>query len=208
MRLTAIATAAIATISGLLLAAGPAPAQAGGVVVPPAGKCPDDGAAQVFARWWDRSPYVLVGDGGFENGAEGWTLSPGATVVAGNEPWKVRSPDDSRALALEPRAHATSPPVCVGLGHPTARFFARNTGSPLGLLVVQVVFRTSVGSLALPVGVVLNPSRSWSPTLPMPVLANLLTLLDGSTTVAFRFTAVGPHSSWQIDDVYVDPWRK
>jgi hypothetical protein len=206
MRLTAILTAAIVAISGLLLAAGPAQAQ--GVLVPPAGKCPTAGASQVFARWKDRANYVLVGDGGFENGAAGWTRSPGATVVAANEPWKVRSPGDRRALALAPGAHATSPPVCVGLGHPTARFFARNTGSPLGLLAVQVVFRTRLGTLALPVGVVLNPSRSWSPTLPMPVLVNLLTLLDGSTTVAFRFTAVGRHSSWQIDDVYVDPWRK
>ena len=206
MRLRVTATAAIATVGGLLLAAGPA--RADGVLVPRAGKCPDEGASRVFARWHDRAYYVLVGDGGFENGAAGWTRSPGATVVAANEPWKVRSPGDSRALALAPRAHATSPPVCVGLGHPTARFFARNTGSPLGLLVVQVVFRTPVGTLALPAGVVLNPSRSWSPTLPVLVIANLLTGLNGTTTVQFRFTAVGPRSSWQIDDVYVDPWRK
>lgn len=206
MRLTATAMAAIATIGGLLLAAGPA--QADGVLVPSAGKCPDAGASRAFARWHDRAYYVLVGDGGFENGAQGWTLSRGATVVAGNEPWSVRSPGDRRALALAPGAHATSPPVCVSLGHPTVRFFARNTGSPLGLLAVQVVVKTSIGTLALPTGVVLNPSRSWSPTLPLPVLVNLLTLLDGPTTVAFRFTALGRHSSWQIDDVYVDPWRK
>jgi hypothetical protein len=42
----------------------------------------------------------------------------------------------------------------------------------------------------------------------MPVLANLLTLLDGHTSVSFRFTAAGLGSSWEIDDVYVDPYVK
>ena len=48
---------------------------------------------------------------------------------------------------------------------------------------------------------------AWQPTLPFPVLASLLPLLPGSKTpVAFRFTPAGA-GSWQIDDVYVDPWR-
>jgi hypothetical protein len=39
------------------------------------------------------------------------------------------------------------------------------------------------------------------------VLASLLPLLPGQRTpVRFRFTPVGG-ASWQIDDVYVDPWR-
>ena len=199
-----LATALVAV--ALLLTAAPAHAD---VLVPPAGPCADDGAAQVFSRWHDRSWYVPVGDGGFENGATGWTRSAGATVVDGNEPWHVRSPDDRHALRLGRGARATSPPICIGLGRPTIRFFARNTGSRLGLLTVQVVFRTSLGlKLALPIGVTANLSRSWSPTLPMPVLVNLLTLLDGSTDVELRFTAVGPASSWEIDDVYLDPYRK
>jgi hypothetical protein len=47
----------------------------------------------------------------------------------------------------------------------------------------------------------------WQPTLPFPVLASLLPLLPGEMTpVQFRFTPVGG-GTWQIDDVYVDPWR-
>jgi hypothetical protein len=46
----------------------------------------------------------------------------------------------------------------------------------------------------------------WTPTLPLPVIANLLPLLPGDLTpVRFRFTPVG--GAWQIDDVYVDPYR-
>jgi hypothetical protein len=41
------------------------------------------------------------------------------------------------------------------------------------------------------------------------VLVSLLPLLPGSNTaVAFKFTPVGLGGSWQIDDVYVDPWNR
>jgi hypothetical protein len=39
----------------------------------------------------------------------------------------------------------------------------------------------------------------------MPIVVNLLPLLPGDhTAVAFRFSTAG---NWQIDDVYVDPYR-
>ena len=49
----------------------------------------------------------------------------------------------------------------------------------------------------------------WHPSLPGLVLADLLTLLDknGELAVAFRFRPVGLGAKWQIDDVYVDPFR-
>jgi hypothetical protein len=92
----------------------------------------------------------------------------------------------------------------VGLEHPTLRFFARNTGSALSTLRVDVRVETSLGLvLTLPLAVVVAGS-SWQPTLPMPVLVNLLPLLPGQyTPVAFRFTPLG--GNWRIDDVYVDP---
>jgi hypothetical protein len=40
------------------------------------------------------------------------------------------------------------------------------------------------------------------------MVANVLSLLGGNTdAVAFRFTPHGD-ATWQIDDVYVDPWSK
>jgi hypothetical protein len=97
--------------------------------------------------------------------------------------------------------------MCVGLGHPTMRFFARKaSGGLLSTLAVEVLFEGLGGTVkSLPIGVVLGGS-SWQPTLPFPVIANLLPLVPGQQTpVAFRFTALG--GTWQVDDVYVDPWR-
>jgi hypothetical protein len=90
------------------------------------------------------------------------------------------------------------------------RFFSKASGGLLSLsaLQVEVLFETSTGKIAaLPIGLAL-PTKSWQPTLPMLVVANLLPLLPGEqTAVAFRFTARGS-ASWRIDDVYVDPKRR
>jgi hypothetical protein len=202
-----IRTAALAT-AGLLLALAPSSAHAG-IVVPPAGECAPQTTTDAFAPWGDDAPYTRLVDGGFEDGATAWQLRR-AAVVEGNEPWYRHDADDRHALALAGGASAVSPPLCIGLGHPTLRFFARNTGSPLGLLSVEVLAKTSLGlTLPIPIGVVSRLRSSWAPTHRMLMLANLLTILPpGVTEVSFRFRAIGLHSSWVIDDVYVDPYAK
>jgi hypothetical protein len=150
--------------------------------------------------------YTLA-PGGRAESAAGWQLQGGATVVAGNEPWKVAGSGDRSALSLPNGSRATTGVMCVGIGHPTMRFFARRTtGGLLSLLKVEVLFEGLGGAVnSLPIGVVLA-GGSWQPTLPFPVIASLLPLLPGAQTpVAFRFTPVG--GSFQLDDVYVDPWR-
>jgi hypothetical protein len=199
--------AAIVLLTGLAIAASPAQAQAQ-ILVKPAYGCPAQTLERPFERWSDHRNYVLVGDGGFEAGASGWRTSR-ATVVAGSQPLSVRNPSDRRALRLSPGGRATSPEICVGLGHPSLRFFARNRGSRLGALAVEVVVTTWLGlRIGIPVGLVTNHRAEWSPTWPMPVVANLLTLTGGKTRIALRFTALGPLSTWEIDDVYVDPYSK
>jgi hypothetical protein len=55
---------------------------------------------------------------------------------------------------------------------------------------------------------VLPGGSSWQPTLPVPVVVNLLTLLPAAQTeVRFAFTPIGS-ATWQIDDFYVDPLRR
>ena len=62
---------------------------------------------------------------------------------------------DSRSLSLGASGVATSRPVCVGLEHPTLRFFARNSGLLTSTLTVEVLFETSLGAvLSVPIGVV------------------------------------------------------
>jgi hypothetical protein len=182
-----------------------APAHAG-VLVASAQGCEAKASSQVFLRWLDPLRYEQA-PGGAAESAKGWTLSGGAKVVAGNEPWRVGGSGAS-SLQLPRGSRATTGVMCVGIGHPVMRFFARRTsGWLLDSLKVEVLFEGAGGQVnSLPIGLVLA-GGSWQPTLPFPVLASLLPLLPGEQTpVAFRFTPVGS-GTWQVDDVYVDPWR-
>jgi hypothetical protein len=169
----------------------------------PARGCPGD-PSRPFLRWLDPAAYVLVPGGAFE-GPSGWTLAGGARVAPGNEPFRVRDPGDRASLALPAGATATTPPVCVGLLHPTLRFFA--AGARGARLRVEVLYRTLAGP-ASHVVATLPPRSRFAPTLPLPFLANVvgLTALEGATTeVRFRLTALG--GGVRVDDVYVDPWK-
>jgi hypothetical protein len=187
---------AVAALATLALAAGPAAAAAS------AEPCAPSSASKTFLPWLDVADYVPAPGGDLES-ADSWTLDGGADVVDGNEPFHVGDDSDAASLNLPAGGSAATAPMCVGLEHPTLRFFAkRESSSPLGLLRVDAVLGDD---LALPIGVVAS-GRSWSPTLPMPIVLNTLALDGGSTEVAFRFTPLGG-SAWSVDDVYVDPYR-
>jgi len=165
---------------------------------------------QPFLPWLDPAAYVLAPDGAFEQGGAGWKLSGGAKAVSGSETYGVHNPNDALSLSLPSGSTATTPSMCIGLDAPTARFFAVNTGSVLSTLRVEVIHRNLLGlTVTTPVGVVTGGS-SWQPTLPLPVLANVLSLnvvANRTTQVSFRFTPLGSSSGWKIDDLYVDPFK-
>lgn len=171
-----------------------------------------DEPSHPFLRWLDPLPYTLAPDGGFENGAEGWSLARGARVVSGNEPFYL-SGAGSRSLYLPAGSSATSPPMCVGLLLPVVRFVSSG-GGLLSHLQVEALYTDAGGrqrSVVLLPGAL--PSRSWQPTLPLLQLAGLLNTvsLNGLTTeMSFRFTPKGllGGSNWRMDDVYVDPWKR
>ena len=180
-------------------------ATAGGAAATPiAGlSCSGQSTSHPFTPWLDGLSYVLAPSGSLESTA-GWTLSGGAAQVAGNEPFHVNGNADGHSLLLPAGSSATSPSMCVTLLHPTLRFFARSSGSQAGLLVVDAVTTVLGKTVTTPAGVVLG-GGTWAPTLPLPFLDNLLSPLSGP--VSFRFTPVGA-ASWQIDDVYVDPFKQ
>jgi hypothetical protein len=159
---------------------------------------------QPFVAWGDLADYFLAPDGDFSDGATGWELA-GAEVVAENEPYYVHGGDTPAAVRLESGGTATSPTICVAQDDPTMRFFARSAGAPTGTLDVEVLYTDGLGApQSLPIGTVAGANAGeWTPSLPMPILANLYEM-----AVAFRFTAQGDGSSWLIDDVYIDPYRK
>jgi hypothetical protein len=202
-RVTLAAIAALAVTGAFA-----APANAG-ILTASADDCGDETLSKPFARFGDDANYKLVENGSFENGSGGWTLHGRARLVSGNEPWKVGGSSHGRSLSLPAGSTAISPVACVGLAEPTLRFFAKKNRAPLlgiSTLAVSVYVKTSLGiTVPVPVGVVLGNGQ-WKPTPPLLIVANLLPLLPGDRTpVAFQFTPV--LGDWQIDDVYVDPWR-
>jgi hypothetical protein len=176
-----------------------------GILVQSAPDCSPKPATQAFARWGDSAQYNLAPGGSFEAGTAAWSMSGKASIVSGNEPWKVAGAGHTRSLNLPPGASATSPTICVGLEHPTIRFFAKNNSALLSTLSVEVITETSLGlTVPVPVGVML-PSGQWKPSPKFLVVANLLPLLPGEhTPVRFRVTSIGT-GTWSVDDFYVDP---
>lgn len=168
-------------------------------------------AERPFLRWLDLTQYTLAPSGDFEGGrssdSSGWKLTSGAKVVSGNEPFKVHHPTDAQSLYIPAGGSATSPAFCIGLLHPTLRLFAVG-GNVTSMLKLEIVYQTAFGTITQPVTLILARG-TWGPTPPALILANVtgLLALDGLTSsVQLRFTALGS-AGWNIDDVYVDPWK-
>ncbi len=165
--------------------------------------CDPGSLSHPFAPWADPASYAQVPGGTFESGLQ-WHAAGGAKLTSDNEPWDV-SGDGDHALSLPAGASVTTPSFCGGLGYPTVRLFSKGGGLPLlTMLRVDVRYTGHDGLLhALPLGIVL-PSGSWQPTTQV-LTASGLPLLTGSR-LALRITAVG--AAFEIDDVYVDPFRR
>ena len=210
MHLNLRRTAAAFSTATIAAAAFASPANAG-LVTASADSCDDGPLTQPFQRFGDRHDYKLLSGGSFEAGTAAWELSGGAKIVSGNETYKVGGTAHSRSLSLPQGSAAISPFTCVGLSEPTLRLFAKRNSALLGLvstLNVQIQVKTSLGlSVWLPVLPGDLGGSSWHPTAQMPLIANILPLSHSDKTpVRFRFSPL--LGSWQIDDVYVDPFMK
>jgi hypothetical protein len=208
MHLNLRRTAAAIFTATIAAAAFASPANAA-LLTASADSCVDGPLTQPFQRFGDRHDYKLLGSFEAENPA--WQLSGGARTVSGNETYKVGGATHSRSLSLPQGSAAISPFTCIGLSEPTLRLFAKRNSALLGLvstLNVQIQVKTSLGlSVWLPVLPGDLGGSSWHPTAQMPLIANILPLSHSDKTpVRFRFSPL--LGSWQIDDVYVDPFMK
>jgi hypothetical protein len=156
-----------------------------------------------FAQWGDSRSYYFTADGGFESGGAGWTLSGGAKVVAGNEPFYLHSATDNSSLLLPSGATATSPALCFGLLDPGLRFLAvAPSGS--GTLHVQLVAQGLLGVLAVIDGGTIQVGSSWAPTEVFSTLGSQLNVPLGTKTIQVVLTSTS--GDVQVDDLYIDPW--
>jgi hypothetical protein len=160
-----------------------------------------------FSQWGDNNDYFLAPGGSFEGTADqvGWTLS-NATLTSGNEPFLVNDPGDSQSLTIAGGGSATSPFFCVDNTMSSLRFFAQQVSAGAGLRA-QALVQTSNGVNTVPLAHLLDGSTpNWAPS--DPVVADTSGLADGQTLmVALQFTVGASAASWQIDDIYVDPYR-
>jgi hypothetical protein len=172
------------------------------------GSCPGT-SSQVFAPWGDSAYYYPVPNGGLEGGASGWTLSGGASVVAGNQPFLASG---SHGLSLPSGSSATSPTVCIGPNSDFVRMFvsdAAGTDSGLRVRIVwygllnRVLGTSDFGTFA--------PGGGWAPSDPVSSGSgfNFILPILGSTSARIQLTPLGGGSRWLVDDLYVDPigWR-
>jgi hypothetical protein len=170
------------------------------------GGCPSSGS-QVFATWGDSSSYVLAPNGGFESGGAGWTLTGGAAVVSGNEPFL---PTGTHSLSLPSGGTATSPVICVGPHDVSMRMFGVDDSGTDGGLYVKVIWYGLLNQVLGTTDVAtFAPGGSWAPTEKLGSTGGValpLVPLLGSTSARVQLTPVGDGSRWQIDDLFVDPW--
>jgi hypothetical protein len=160
-----------------------------------------------FSQWGDNNAYFLAPGGSFEGTADqvGWTLS-NATLTSGNEPFSVNGTGDNQSLTIAGGGSATSPYFCVDNTMGSLRFFAQQIGAGAGLHV-QALVQAPNGVSTVPLAHLLDGSApAWAPT--DPVVGDTSGLADGQTLmVALQFTVRASAASWQIDDVFVDPYR-
>jgi hypothetical protein len=193
------------TLAALLVAAGivlfgiPAAAHAS--------PCKAQPTSKAFAEFGDNNDYALAPGGSFENGSTGWSLA-GSWVQTGNESYRVGNDADSKSLAIAATGKAVSPEFCVGLEHPTFRFFARRTSGSWGVLNVKVRWKdngvtneTVVGSL--------GSGMNWAPTKSFNLAQALgISNDDQAFQAQFVFDPENYGGNWAIDDVYVDPFTR
>jgi hypothetical protein len=179
---------------GALIAAAPISSAQADVV--DGGTCNSSPLSQPFAPWGDTSSYALAPGGDFES--SGWTLSNGAQVVAGSEPFAATRTLGASSLSLPAGASAVSPSTCVNAAYPTLRFFVAGTGAVL----VQVVYNGK----AIPTGLALA-SGNWAPSPVLMTGGAIIGAFSGGTAqVSLRLTALTGHP--QVDDVFIDPWNR
>jgi hypothetical protein len=97
--------------------------------------------------------------------------------------------------------------VCFALADWHLRLFARNVGSSRGQVRVQVIVPSLLGVLSVLDGGTVSAGNAWQPSPRLALLLCNVTSLLGTKAVAFRFTPVGAGAAFQLDDVYLDPWK-
>jgi hypothetical protein len=172
-----------------------------------AASCPTLSTTTPLSQFGDTNSYFVVPGGTFEGSSlpAGWSAS-GASLTAGNEPFHVLNASDNQSMTIQPGGSVTTPYMCIDATMPEMRFFAHQIGSGSDLKV-DVLVKMNGWTGSVPLADLADGSMdAWAPTA--PIFAPPGQSLQSGVTVqaALRFSVPG-NSSWQIDDIVVDPYR-
>jgi hypothetical protein len=160
--------------------------------------------SQPFAQFGDYNSYYAVPNNGLESGSTGWSLGPGSSVGSGNEPWFVNG-RGSHSLVLGPGSSAYSPAACINLLDPDLRAFARSNGAN-DALRIQVIFYGLTGNLLGVLNVADQQPDGFATWQPTGTVLSTLAVPLLTTSFRVRFTSLASSGTWQVDDLFVDPW--
>jgi hypothetical protein len=172
--------------------------------------CKKGQSSTVFSRFGDLNYYSLLPGSNFESGLTDWTLR-GASVVAGNETYFVGGTSHSKSLKIASSGGAVSPAFCVDAERPHFRFFAKGVSGTTGQLNVKLRWKNDSGVVVNSSVATLNLAdyTGWKPTPDLQLATRLaLKAIDQTRNVQILFEATGSNAVWQIDDVYIDPYRR
>ncbi|MDO9353439.1 MAG: hypothetical protein Q7T55_07080 [Solirubrobacteraceae bacterium] len=192
---------ALIALTGIATLTVASTAQAGCAVTP---------TKKAFAAFGDYADYTLAPGANFESGSSGWSLG-GASIVAGNESFFVGSKSDSKSLAISATGRVVSPSFCVGIEHPNFRLVARRTTGTWGVLYVKLRSTDSGGRVNETVVGSINGTALGKWTVSQSYgLSSVLALWSKtqSTTAQIVLDAEKSGGNWQVDDIYIDPYRR
>ncbi len=161
-----------------------------------------------FAQWGDTSDYFLAPGGSFDGGTSGWVLNDAELSSGAGAGFNFGSISASGSVTIGAGGSATSPSLCVNSTMPSLRFFARQL-SRGGDLSVQGVVQASEANSAMTVTITELPDGSMPSWAPIGRVALLTASLPAGASVngVLRFSVPAGAGAWQIDDIYVDPYR-
>lgn len=157
-------------------------------------------ASPVFASWGDDASYYFPANGGFESGASGWSLSGGAAVVDGNEPFFLHNGGDSHSLLIPAGGSATTS-VCFGVLYPALRFVVAGSGAQVH---VSVSAKNLLGIVSKLDGGTFTAGGDWAPSPKLSSLLSAVTSPLGTKSMQVTISVSG--AAAQVDDLYIDPF--
>jgi hypothetical protein len=171
--------------------------------------CADVAVSNPFSIFGDNADYFLAKKGDFETDTKGWNFSPGTKIVNDNESYDVGGNSDTKSLSIQPSGRVVSTHFCIDERYPHVRFFAKQSDGSDGLLSVSARWSDALNvQQEVPLGTLAGSGfSSWAPSSLM-VMAGVVQLTDQGNTQSVQLVFTPLSGTWQIDDVYVDPYRR